>query len=374
MNVEKLLERALNNHFLSVDEGLFLYENAPIADLIFVADELRKQKTDNSGVVGWIIDRNVNITNYCIAQCEFCNFYRKLNDPDGYITTEAEYIEKIEALFRLGGDQLLLQGGLHPKLRLDFYTSLFGRLKQLFPTLKLHALGPAEIHHIARIEKKSYRYVLEKLIDAGLDSLPGAGAEILSDRVRSEISKGKCTATQWLDVMRQAHILGMVTSATMMFGHIETKRERIEHLIAIRDLQAEKPVNKPGFLSFIPWPFQDKDTQLALRKNVQNNTTASDYVRLIAISRILLPNVTNIQASWLTVGVPTAQLALHAGANDFGSIMIEEHVVSAAGSKYWLDTTQIQNAIKDAGFIPYMRNQKFEYQINNKEKSEIIKT
>jgi len=361
MTIDKLLARALNNDFLSVNEGLFLYENAPTADLIFVADELRKQKTGNSGVVGWIIDRNVNITNYCIAQCEFCNFYRKLDDPDGYITTEAEYVEKIEELFRLGGDQLLLQGGLHPKLKLDFYTGLFSRLKQLFPTLKLHALGPAEIHHIARLEKKNYRYVLEKLIDAGLDSLPGAGAEILNDRVRSEISKGKCTATQWLDVMREAHKLGMVTSATMMFGHIETKRERIEHLIAIRDVQAENPADKPGFLSFIPWPFQDKDTQLALRKNVKNETNASDYVRLIALSRILLPNITNIQASWLTVGVPTAQLALHAGANDFGSIMIEEHVVSAAGSEYWLDASQIQEAIKEAGFIPGKRNQKFEY-------------
>ncbi len=361
MKIETLLQRALNSEFLSVDEGLLLYEKAQTADLMFVANELRKQKTENSNIVGWIIDRNVNITNYCIAQCEFCNFYRKLNDPDGYITSEAEYIEKIEEMFRLGGDQLLLQGGLHPKLRLDFYVNLFSRLKDRFPTLKLHALGPAEIHHIARLEKKDYRFVLEKLIEAGLDSLPGAGAEILNDRVRGEISKGKCTAQQWLDVMRVAHQLGMVTSATMMFGHIETLRERIEHLIAIREVQAEKPNGVPGFLSFIPWPFQDKDTELFEKRNVQNKTTAVDYVRLTAMARILLPNVPNIQASWLTVGVPTAQLALHAGANDFGSIMIEEHVVSAAGSDYWLDAGQIQEAIKEAGFIPKKRNQKFEY-------------
>ena len=360
MKIEALLQRALNLEFLSVDEGLLLYEKAQTADLIYVANELRKQKTGNSNIVGWIIDRNVNITNYCIAQCEFCNFYRKLDDPDGYITTEAEYVEKIEEMFRLGGDQLLLQGGLHPKLRLDFYVNLFSKLKKLFPNLKLHALGPAEIHHIARLEKKDYRFVLEKLIEAGLDSLPGAGAEILNDRVRSEISKGKCTAQQWLDVMRVAHQLGMVTSATMMFGHIETLRERIEHLVAIREVQAEKPQNAPGFLSFIPWTFQDKDTELFLKRHVRNETTAVDYVRLIAMSRILLPNVPNIQASWLTVGVPTAQLALHAGANDFGSIMIEEHVVSAAGSDYWLDAKQIQKAIKEAGFIARKRNQKFE--------------
>ncbi len=361
MYIEKLLVRALNSEFLTIDEGLFLYEQVPASELIFVANELRKQKTGNSNIVGWIIDRNVNITNYCIAQCKFCNFYRKLNDTDGYITTEKEYIEKIEEMFRLGGDQLLLQGGLHPKLRLDFYINLFSRLKELFPRLKLHALGPAEIHHIARLEKKSYRFVLEKLIESGLDSLPGAGAEILNDRVRSEISKGKCTASQWLDVMREAHKLGMVTSATMMFGHIETPRERIEHLIAIRDVQAEKPYGTQGFLSFIPWPFQDKDTELFLKRNIQNETTAVDYVRLIAVSRILLPNVPNIQASWLTVGVPTAQLALHAGANDFGSIMIEEHVVSAAGSNFWLNASQIQVAIKEAGFVPRKRNQKFEY-------------
>ncbi len=361
MNIEKLLKRALNSEFLTTEEGLFLYEQVPTAELVFVADELRKQKTDNSNVVGWIIDRNVNITDYCIAQCEFCNFYRKLDDPDGYITSEDEYVGKIEEMFRMGGDQLLLQGGLHPKLRLDFYVNLFRRLKLLFPNLKLHALGPAEIHHIARLEKKDYRFVLEKLIEAGLDSLPGAGAEILNDRVRGEISKGKCTAGQWLDVMRVAHQLGMITSATMMFGHIETQRERIEHLIAIRDVQAEKPNDAPGFMSFIPWPFQDKNTELFLKRNVQNETTAVDYVRLIAISRILLPNIPNIQASWLTVGVPTAQLALHSGANDFGSIMIEEHVVSAAGSEYWLDAKQIQEAIKEAGFIPCKRNQKFEY-------------
>lgn len=361
MNEAKLLEKIFEGKFLTVDEGLFLYENAPLDALIFTANEMRKRVTNHSNIVGWIIDRNVNISNYCISQCEFCNFYRKLSDEDGYITSEEEYIEKITELFKLGGDQLLLQGGLHPKLKLDFYVTLFNRLKTLFPNIKLHALGPAEIHYIAQMEKKSYRYVLEKLIGAGLDSLPGAGAEILSDRVRQEISKGKCSSSQWLDVMHEAHKLGIVTSATMMFGHLETHRERIEHLIAIRDVQAMKPKDAPGFLSFIPWPFQDKDTELLSKRNIKNTITSQDYIRMIAMARILIPNVKNIQASWLTVGVPTSQLALHAGANDFGSIMIEEHVVSAAGSNYWLDANQIQNAIKEAGFIPRKRNQKFEY-------------
>ncbi len=361
MKTEDLLEKAFKGQFLTVDEGLFLYENAPLDTLIFTSNEIRKRITNNSNVVGWIIDRNVNISNYCVSQCEFCNFYRRPGDEDGYITSEEEYIEKITELFKLGGNQLLLQGGLYPKFKLDFYVTLFSRLKALFPEVKLHALGPAEIHYIAKMEKKDYRYVLEKLMEAGLDSLPGAGAEILSDRVRSEISKVKCTSAQWLDVMREAHKLGMVTSATMMFGHLETKRERIEHLIAIRDVQAEKPKDAPGFLSFIPWPFQDKETELLKKRNIENTITSQDYIRMIAIARILLPNVNNIQASWLTVGVPTGQLALHAGANDFGSIMIEEHVVSAAGSNYWLNADQMPKAIKDAGFIPRRRNQKFEY-------------
>jgi len=363
MDVNNLLKRAENLEFLSAEEGLFLFENAETAVLMRSADKLRKHHIPDNKVT-WIIDRNSNTTNVCVANCKFCNFYRIPGHKDAYITTIDEYKEKIEELFRYGGNQLLLQGGHHPELGLDFYTNLFRELKSLYPTLKLHALGPAEIHHIARLEKQSYRYVLEKLIDAGLDSLPGAGAEILSNRVRSKISKGKCTSEQWLSVMYEAHQLGMVTSATMMFGHIETLRERIEHLIAIRNLQDRKPSNAPGFLSFIPWPFQDKDTELFHKRKIRNQITSTDYIRLIAMSRILLPNIVNIQASWLTVGIATAQLALHSGANDFGSIMIEEHVVSAAGSQYTLNIEQIQEAIRNAGFVPKKRNQNFEYLIS----------
>jgi len=227
--------------------------------------------------------------------------------------------------------------------------------------LKLHALGPPEIVHIAKLEGKSYSFVLQALIDSGLDSLPGAGAEILTDRVRSQISKCKCTASEWLEVAHEAHKLGMITSSTMMFGHVETPEERIEHLLKLREVQSRKPKNSPGFISFTPWPFQDENTTLNKRFGVSNETTANDYIRLVAISRILLPNIPHIQASWLTVGKDVAQICLHGGADDFGSIMIEENVVSVAGASYAFDADGIQRAICEAGFEPYQRNQKYEY-------------
>ncbi|MCG8410255.1 MAG: dehypoxanthine futalosine cyclase [Bacteroidales bacterium] len=358
--LEDLYKKALNKESLTIDEGLFLYEKAPLQELVFVGNELRKKyKPDN--VVTWQIDRNVNITNSCVSQCRFCNFYKKPNDKDVYITTLEQYKEKIEELLSLGGNQLLLQGGLHPKLKLDFYTKLFRDLKKMYPNIKLHALGPPEIVHIARLDKISYKEVLTSLIEAGLDSLPGAGAEILCDRVRQSISPIKANTQQWLDVMHQAHNLGLVTSATMMFGHIETKRERIKHLAEIRKTQAQKPKSAPGFLAFIPWPFQDSNTVLQREFEIHNRVSAEEYIRTIAISRIMLNNIANIQASWLTVGKDTAQLCLHAGANDFGSIMIEENVVSAAGASYKFDAQGIQNAISEAGFKPQLRNQNYEY-------------
>ena len=360
MDLKDLYKKALNLEFLTIDEGLLLYENAPLEDLIFIGNELRQKKKPGD-IVTWQIDRNVNITNACISQCKFCNFYKKPKDEQVYITSIDEYKVKIEELIRLGGNQLLLQGGLHPKLKLDFYTNLFSELKSLFPNIKLHALGPPEIVHIARLEKKSYKEVLVALTEAGLDSLPGAGAEILCDRVRKSISPAKANTKQWLDVMREAHKLNMVTSATMMFGHVETKRERIEHLEAIRQVQSEKPENAPGFLAFIPWPFQDEDTALQKDFGVSNVVCSEEYIRTIAISRIMLPNIQNIQASWLTVGKDIAQICLHAGANDFGSIMIEENVVSSAGANFKFDAEGIQHAIREAGFKPQLRNQKYEF-------------
>lgn len=360
MNTEKLLQRALQFDFLSVDEGIYLYENASTADLTYVANELRKIQVPH-GKVTWQIDRNVNTTNVCIANCKFCNFFRRPGHDESYITDLETYKQKIEETFRYGGDQLLLQGGHHPDLGLEFYANLFRQLKALYPTLKLHSLGPPEIAHIAKLEKMSHIDVLTALQDAGLDSLPGAGAEILNDRVRRLISKGKCGGREWLDVMRAAHQINLPTSATMMFGHVETIAERFEHMAWIREVQEERPKDAYGFIAFIPWPFQDDGTLLKRLRGITNNITGEEYIRMIALSRIMLPNIKNIQASWLTVGKRVAQLCLHAGANDFGSIMIEENVVSAAGAPHRFTSASIQDAIREAGFEPQLRTQKYEF-------------
>ena len=360
MMVDELLHRALGRDFLSAEEGVFLLENAATAELMYVGHQLRQQQVPGNSVT-WIIDRNSNTTNVCIANCKFCNFYRRPGHEESYITSIEEYRQKIDELFALGGEQLLLQGGHHPDLGLDFYVQLFGQLKALYPNLKLHALGPPEIAHITKLEKSTHIEVLSALKAAGLDSLPGAGAEILSDRVRRLISKGKCGGQEWLDVMRAAHQINLTTSATMMFGHIETNLERMEHLVAMRQVQSEKPEDSKGFIAFIPWPFQDEDTILKRLKRARNTVTGDEYVRMIALSRIMLPNIPNIQASWLTVGKQVAQLCLHAGANDFGSIMIEENVVSAAGARFRFTAQGIQDAIREAGFRPQLRNQQYEY-------------
>ncbi|HRG00088.1 MAG TPA: CofH family radical SAM protein [Bacteroidia bacterium] len=359
MNVQSLLKRAQNLEFLSIEEGIFLYENAPTSELMFVANEIRNIKKNNSNKVTWQIDRNLNTTNVCIANCKFCNFYRIPGHAEAYITDIETYKKKIEETIKYGGDQLLLQGGHHPDLGLSFYVNLFKELKSLYPTIKLHSLGPPEIAHITKLEKSTHTEVLKALVEAGLDSLPGAGAEILNDRVRRLISKGKCTGREWLDVMRACHQLNITTSATMMFGHVETIYERFEHLVWIREVQSEKPAHAKGFLAFIAWPFQDDGTLLRRVKGITNNVSSDEYIRMVALSRIMLPNIENIQASWLTVGKQTAQVCLHGGANDFGSIMIEENVVSAAGAPHRFTYKTIQDAIKEAGFEPQLRNQQY---------------
>ena len=359
MNVQSLLKRALNLEFLSIEEGVFLYEQATTAELMFVANDIRNIKKNNSNKVTWIIDRNVNTTNVCIANCKFCNFYRIPGHAESYVTSIETYKKKIEETFKYGGEQLLLQGGHHPDLGLSYYVNLFKELKSLYPNLKLHALGPPEIAHITKLEKSTHLEVLKALVDAGMDSLPGAGAEILNDRVRRLISKGKCTGREWLDVMRACHQLDITTSATMMFGHIETIYERFEHLVWLREVQAEKPKDAKGFLAFIPCPFQDDGTLLKRVKGITNNVSSDEYIRMLALSRIMLPNIENIQASWLTVGKQTAQICLHGGANDFGSIMIEENVVSVAGAPHRFTYKTIQDAIKEAGFEPQLRNQQY---------------
>lgn len=361
MNTDALFKKALARETLTEDEGLHLYEKAPLAELMLAGMQLRNCHVPGNEV-GWIIDRNINITNVCFSQCLFCNFCRKKGSPDSYITTIDEYREKCHELFDLGGNQLLLQGGMHPELGLAFYTGLFSNLKNEFPRLKLHALGPPEVVWLARKEQLTVREVLEELSKAGLDSLPGAGAEILSDRVRRIVSPAKATTQEWIDVMREAHLLNLPTSATMMFGHAETARERISHLVLLRELQSQRPENHYGFIAFIPWPFQDEGTRLVRKYGIRNTVSAEDYLRLIAISRIMLDNITNIQASLLTVGKDIAMLSLHAGANDLGSVMIEENVVSSAGGGYRFNSDEIKTIISRAGFTPRRRNQKYETQ------------
>ena len=371
MNNANLLERALNFDFLTQEEGVYLYHHAGTAELAYVANELRKKQVP-SGKVTWQIDRNVNTTNVCIANCKFCNFFRRPGHEESYITDIETYKQKIEETFRLGGDQLLLQGGHHPDLGLQFYAELFKQLKELYPDLKLHALGPPEIAHVAKLEGISHTEVLSTLKAAGMDSLPGAGAEILNDRVRRLISKGKCGGQEWLEVMRAAHKLDITTSATMMFGHVETIEERFEHLVWIREVQSEKPADAKGFLAFIPWPFQDDGTLLKRLRGISNNVSGDEYIRMLALSRIMLPNIKNIQASWLTVGKSVAQICLHSGANDFGSIMIEENVVSAAGAPHRFTAKGIQDAILEAGFVPQLRGQQYNYRELPKEMEEQV--
>ncbi len=386
MNDDKILARALRREPLSEAEALWLCAHTPIQSLAGAADELRRMVLTEAkaeaarngaptvadpGVVTWQIDRNVNITNVCISGCRFCNFHCKPGDTEReYVLSVEDYIPRIEETLALGGDQLLLQGGLHPRLGIEFYTGLFSELKRLYPRLKLHALGAPEVSHIARVSGLTTRETLERLVAAGLDSLPGAGAEILVDEVRRRISPGKPTAVQWLDVMREAHSMGLSTSATMMYGHIETPRHIVQHLLAIRDLQAGKPAGAPGFVAFIPWIFRSDGTALE-REGVPARAgepaiaplsarfSPLEYLRVIALGRLVLGNILNIQASWLTVGVPTAQMALHSGANDMGSIMIEERVVSSAGARNAFDAEGIQRAIREAGFTPLLRDQSY---------------
>jgi cyclic dehypoxanthinyl futalosine synthase len=342
---------------LTFEEACLLYDTAPLAELAAQADLLRQQQVDNPDIVTWQIDRNVNTTNVCTSGCLFCNFHCKPHQTERhFITTIEQYCAKIEPMFELGGDQLLLQGGMHPKLGIEFYEELFRELKHRYPKLRLHALGAPEVAHIAKISGLTTQQTLERLVAAGLDSLPGAGAEILVPRVRKIISPAKPSVEEWISVMHQAHIMNLPTSATMMYGHIETPHERVEHLIRIRDLQAQVPEGNYGFLAFIPWIFCSTGTRLEAQ-GVVSHFSPLEYIRIIATARLVLNNIRNIQASWLTVGKQTAQAALHSGANDFGSIMIEENVVSSAGAHNHFDKQGIQQAIREAGFTPRQRDQ-----------------
>ncbi len=357
IRAEEIFSKAKDRATLSHEEAYWLWDEAPLERLAAVADEVRRSVVADPNVVTWQIDRNVNITNVCVSGCKFCNFHCKPHQAEkAFITSIEEYREKIDRMLELGGDQLLLQGGMHPRLGVEFYEDLFSELKRLYPNVRLHALGPPEIAHIAKVSGITSRQVLERLVAAGLDSLPGAGAEILDPQVRKTISPAKPSVDEWLKVMHEAHEMNLATSATMMYGHVETSHQRVDHLLRIRDLQDSCPEGNYGFLAFIPWIFRSTGTRLEV-EGVKSHFSALEYIRVIAVSRLILNNIRNIQASWLTVGKPTAQLALHSGANDMGSIMIEENVVSSAGAYNKFDAEGIQQAIREAGFKPQLRDQ-----------------
>ncbi len=336
---------------LSREDALTLYRHAPTALLGKLADEVRSRKHPER-VVTYIIDRNVNYTNVCVAKCNFCAFYRPVGSPDGYVLGFEELFRKIDETIAVGGVQLLLQGGHNPDLPLTWYEDLFRAIKSRYPAFKLHALSPPEVIHLSRLSQLAVPQVLERLIAAGMDSVPGGGAEILVDRVRKLLHcYGKATADEWLDVMRHAHRAGLRTTATMMYGTVETDEERLEHLVRLRELQDETG----GFTAFITWSYQPDHTELAGQE-----ATGIDYLRTLAIARLVLDNFDNLQASWVTQGGKVGQLSLAYGANDMGSVMIEENVVRAAGASYCMDEVEIVRNVEDAGFQAKRRNMHYE--------------
>jgi cyclic dehypoxanthinyl futalosine synthase len=336
---------------LTKDEALELYLSAPTSLLGRLADEVRARK-HSDGVVTYIIDRNVNYTNICVARCNFCAFYRPVGSSEGYVLGFEEIFRKIDETIALGGVQLLLQGGHNPDLPLAWYEDLFRAIKQRYPSFRLHALSPPEVIHLSRMSRLPVPMVIERLIAAGLDSVPGGGAEILVDRVRKLLNcYGKATADEWLDVMRHAHRQGLRTTATMMYGTVESVEERLEHLFRLREVQDETG----GFTAFITWSYQPEHTELG-----GGEATGLDYLRTLAIARLVLDNFDNLQASWVTQGGKVGQLSLAYGANDMGSVMIEENVVRAAGASYCMDEIEIVRNIENAGFVAKRRNMHYE--------------
>jgi cyclic dehypoxanthinyl futalosine synthase len=334
---------------LSREEGVFLLRDADLLELGMLADTVR-WRLHPEPTVTYIIDRNINYTNVCSAQCAFCAFYRDLPSKEGYVLTKAELASKIEETIALGGRQILLQGGLHPDLGIEYYEELFRWIKATYP-IWIHGLSPAEVKHIERVSSLTTEEALKRLMAAGLDSIPGGGAEVLSDRVRGIIGIAKGSTGDWLQVMETAHGLGMKTTATMMFGHVETLEERVDHLLHLRELQDRTG----GFTAFIAWTFQPANTAIG-----GDEVTSFQYLRTLAVARVVLDNFPNVQASWVTQGGKIGQVSLRFGANDFGSLMIEENVVSAAGAHFRLTEGEIARSIQDAGFVPKRRTMRYE--------------
>lgn len=341
---ESALHKAVEGERLGMEEASALYAEADFFALGQAAHSVRLRKHPDP-MVTYVVDRNINYSNICVCGCRFCAFFRAPDQEGGYVLTREELTRKIEETLELGGTQILMQGGHHPTLSLSFYEEMLRYIKDAYP-IHIHAFSPPEIVHFARLEGVDVGTVIERLRAAGLDSIPGGGAEILVDSVRKAVSPNKCSASEWLWVMEEAHRQGMRTTATMMFGHEEEPSHRLEHLMALRELQDRTG----GFTAFIPWAFQPANT--AIRKPPE---TAVSYLRLLAVSRLVLDNIENIQASWVTMGPKVAQLALHFGANDFGSTMIEENVVAAAGVHFRLSVQEIRSIIEAAGFKPRQR-------------------
>ena len=349
--VDAIVAKVMQGGRVSAAEALQLYREAPTHVLGRLADTIRVRKHPE-GVVTYIIDRNVNYTNICVARCNFCAFYRPVGSGEGYVLGFEEIFSKIDETISVGGNQLLLQGGHNPDLPIQWYEDLFRAVKARYPQFKLHALSPPEVLHISRLNQIPAQTVIERLVAAGLDSIPGGGAEILVDRVRKLLNcYSKATSDEWIDIMRQAHHAGLRTTATMMYGTVETQEERIEHMMRLRDLQDETG----GFTAFITWSYQPEHTE-----HGGFEETGVDYLRTLALSRIVLDNFDNLQASWVTQGGKVGQLSLAYGANDMGSVMIEENVVRAAGATYCMDELEIVVNIEDAGFVAKRRNMHYE--------------
>lgn len=353
--VEAILKKALDGKRIEGAEAVELFSTRDALLLGNAASRLARKKRDRR-IVTYIIDRNINYTNICVTDCAFCAFYRKERDEDAYVHPFATIAEKIEETMAVGGRQILLQGGHNTHLRIDYFEDLFRKIKEKYD-IHLHALSPPEIIHTSKISKISIGETLKRLHAAGLDSIPGGGAEILVDRVRGKISPLKCSADQWLEVMDKAHRMEIPTTATMMFGHFETLEDRVEHLLRIREQQDETG----GFTAFIPWPFQPGNTKLGLDMGMTSAVSGLDYLKTLAVSRIVLDNFDNIQSSWVTQGPKIGQVALYYGANDMGSTMLEENVVRAAGTVFHLDEGDIRRLITDGGFTPQKRNMRYEF-------------
>ena len=352
---ESILKKAIEGERISSGEAVELFRSTNMLLLGNVASRIARRKQKNR-VVTYIVDRNINYTNICVTDCTFCAFYRKERDEDAYVHPFETIAGKIGKTVASGGNQILLQGGHNIDLRIDYFEDLFRRIKERFD-IHLHALSPPEIVHTARISRLTIDQTLERLSAAGLDSIPGGGAEILVDRVRRRISPHKCSAEEWLDVMDRAHRMGIPTTATMMFGHVESIKDRVEHLCRIREQQDKSG----GFTAFIPWPFQPGRTELGIDLGISGQVTGLDYLKTLAISRIFLDNFDNLQSSWVTQGPKVGQVALYYGANDMGSTMMEENVVRAAGTAHCLNEEDIRRIIIDGGFTPQRRNMRYEF-------------